>query len=351
MAVSGFTVIDTDAHYLESFQEVAKYMEEPYKSRLLKSAHRLIPTTTGDRFLEGRIRRDEVSYPQKPMTPDEIPAAQKRLGVDVSVILPNNLLELGKFPIKNMALALCQGFNDYMLDQIVDPKRGIYTMVFVPLLDPPESAKLIDRVGKHPGVSAVCFISANVEPPLGDTFYNPVYEAAQRNGLPIVYHSAGSDLHDFFVRGFQTFAETHSLGFVFWNYIHMTSVVMEGIPERFPGIKFAFQESGIFWVPQLMYRLDNAYMKRRSESPLLKKLPSEYIREFRFGTQPLESPKNMDHLKYAFEMVDAENTLMFSTDYPHWDFDPPSTITDLPFLSHKAKTRILSENAENFFRF
>ena len=42
------------------------------------------------------------------------------------------------------------------------------------------------------------------------------------------------------------------------------------------------------WVPFIMQRLDNEYMMRSSEAPLLKRKPSDYMREKYFTTQPLE---------------------------------------------------------------
>ena len=50
-------------------------------------------------------------------------------------------------------------------------------------------------------------------------------------------------------------------------------------------------------------------------------------------------------------MIDGANTLTFSTDYPHWDFDMPSVITDLPFLDDAEKAKVLGQNAMRFFRF
>ncbi len=44
-------------------------------------------------------------------------------------------------------------------------------------------------------------------------------------------------------------------------------------------------------------------------------------------------------------MINAETQLVYSSDYPHWDFDLPSTIYDLPFLSETAKRNILGGNA------
>ena len=80
-----------------------------------------------------------------------------------------------------------------------------------------------------------------------------------------------------------------------------------------------------------MYSLDTEYM-RRLEAPLLKKLPSEYMKDFYYSTQPIEEMPPR-HLKSFFDMADAENSFMFAIDWPHFDYDEPGAVADLPFLS------------------
>jgi len=44
-------------------------------------------------------------------------------------------------------------------------------------------------------------------------------------------------------------------------------------------------------------------------------------------------------------MINAPTQLLYSSDYPHWDMDLPSTIYDLPFSIWTAKRAILGGNA------
>ena len=49
------------------------------------------------------------------------------------------------------------------------------------------------------------------------------------------------------------------------------------------------------------------------------------------------------------EAINAETQLLYASDWPHWDFDTPSTIYDLPFLNEKQKRNILGGNAARAF--
>ncbi len=89
---------------------------------------------------------------------------------------------------------------------------------------------------------------------------------------------------------------------------------------------------------------------RTSEAPLLKRRPSDYMREMYFSSQPMEMVNNREALEVTFKMINAPSQLLYSSDYPHWDMDLPSVIYDLPFLDEQAKRNILGGNAQRLFK-
>jgi len=130
--------------------------------------------------------------------------------------------------------------------------------------------------------------------------------------------------------------------------VHLTNWVINGLPERFPKLKVMWIESGIAWLSFAMQRLDHEYMMRTSEAPLLKKLPSEYMRDMFYTTQPMER-SNEALLAATMEGISANTQMLYASDWPHWDFDLPSVIWDLPFLDEAAKRNILGYNAARLF--
>jgi predicted TIM-barrel fold metal-dependent hydrolase len=146
------------------------------------------------------------------------------------------------------------------------------------------------------------------------------------------------------------FIAAHALGFSWSSILHCTNWLVNGMPERFPKLKTIWVESGLAWIPFLMQRLDNEWMMRSSEVPLLKKRPSDYMREMYYSSQPMEMVDNRAALELTFKMINAETQLCYSSDYPHWDTDLPATIYDLSFLPEEAKRNILGGNALKLFK-
>jgi uncharacterized protein len=67
-----------------------------------------------------------------------------------------------------------------------------------------------------------------------------------------------------------------------------------------------------------------------------------------YSSQPLER-NDLELLEMTMRKINADTQLLFASDWPHWDFDPPSAITTLPFLSDQAKRNILGLNAARVF--
>jgi predicted TIM-barrel fold metal-dependent hydrolase len=129
----------------------------------------------------------------------------------------------------------------------------------------------------------------------------------------------------------------------------LISMVCNGVFEKFPDLGIVFLEGGFSWIPAVMWRLDQSWRSLRSEVPWLKKRPSEYIRaQVRFATQPFEEPDDPKQLISLIEMMGSDELLVFSSDYPHWDFDAPAN--SLPaVLGDELTQKILWSNAAKFY--
>ncbi len=107
-------------------------------------------------------------------------------------------------------------------------------------------------------------------------------------------------------------------------------------------------EGGVAWLTPLLWRLDSYWKALRSEVPWVRRPPSEYVRDHvRLGTQPLERPDDDRHLLAVLEMMDAASLVMFSSDYPHWDFDSPARA--FPTLPDDLRRAIFSDNARTLY--
>src|SRR5439155_6930753 len=116
---------------------------------------------------------------------------------------------------------------------------------------------------------------------------------------------------------------------------------------RWPNARLVLIECGVAWLPAILWRLDADYKALRKETPWLRRLPSEYAAEHvRLTSQPLEQPANDRHLWSTLEAIDAEHTLLFASDYPHWDFDEPALLP----LPESWRERIFAENARELYR-
>jgi len=357
-----YVVFDVDSHIIETlhWKDIAQYIEDPVirseamtskkaSSYGLNAAGGLLYQDVGGRIPhEGGLWESVEDSEDSDVHRDVIliQRAMECLSVDYMVVFPTSMLQLGMSPQIPMQVLLTQAFNRFMVEHILKSDNRIKTLICLPFNDPEASMRTIEEFAGEPGVIGFMITSVRNKP-VQDNQYMKIYAALEERGLPLAFH-AGYYWHEPVMEQFHRFLGVHSVGFVLWNLVHLVNWIIHGLPERFPNLKVMWVESGLSWLPFIMQRLDNEYMLRSSEAPALKRLPSEYIREMFFSGQPLERT-NMKALEMNFEMVSAETQLLYASDWPHQDFDLPSSIFDLPFLSEQGKRNILGETALKLF--
>jgi predicted TIM-barrel fold metal-dependent hydrolase len=356
-----YFIVDIDVHYNEtaSWFELLEYLDDEVLYEFLRAGGRGTPwipaavRSGGSQDASGRIK------PQRVRDADakgegaagfvrQIRDTIDALSVDKVIIFPTEFLHFGTNPFVNeLEAPLALAHARWVTERLLGGDPRIITQLYLPFSDPQACLDLIEQFGDHPGVVGFMVTSVRYRP-VHDPAYFPVYRALEERGLPLGFHGA-FHYYERSMEQFNRFISVHALGFPHYQMINMTNWVINGLPERFPDLRLIFIEGGLAFIPFLMERLDHEFLARPSEAPLLKRRPSEYMREFFYSSQPLESAINPRYLEVTFEMINARSQLMYASDWPHWDFDLPSRIFDIPFLDEEAKRNILGLNAARVY--
>jgi uncharacterized protein len=355
-----YFVVDIDSHVTETafWSEVTDRIDNDYFRHAAKSfkerggAPGLLNIQPGMIYqdLFGRIPHDfrDEATPKGEAHRQVILVrrAMDSMGIDITVVFPTPMLLLGMHPQPEVEVVLGKAFNRWLIEEVLPQEKRIKGMMYLPFNDPDACVEAVEEFADKPGVIGFTVVSTRYKP-VHHNSYMRLYAALQDCGKPIAFHS-GFHWGDESMKQTNRFLSMHALSFCYFNMIHMTNWIVNGIPERFPKLKVIWVESGLAWVPFIMQRIDSEYMMRTSEAPLLKRRPSEYIRDMYFTSQPLET-SNMKLTQATMEAMNADTQLLFASDWPHWDFDLPNSITDLPFLGEDAKRNILGLNAARLF--
>ena len=364
LGLDNYFIVDVDSHHDEavSWSEVLENIADPVLRDTAMQGLRnwgyidgfvLTTAVPGLRLqdVSGRIPHGAVLREKVPPGDDHrdvelVRRAMDAMGIDVQIVFPQTMLDIGMHPVPEIATELTFAYNRWYVKTILEKDPAIKTMLGLPFENPDACLAMIDEFADHPDVIGF-LVTSQRRVSVHANRYMRIYAELERRGLPLGFH-AGPTWGDTMTSSMNRFLSVHSVSFVTCNMTHMTNWIVNGIPERFPDLKTIWIESGLAWLPFLMQRLDHEYLMRQSDAPLLTKMPSDYMRDMYYTSQPMEWTDDA-LLESTFRAIDAENTLMYSSDWPHWDFDVPGRIASIPFLSEQGKRRILGETAKSVF--
>lgn len=349
------TIVDSDTHVRENLDLLLPYIDDEYQAaremmrqasrpsqQIIQSTSPTPPTLSEERRYhtlaeEGKIGEDGGRVEEGGIDPNDATdriKLQRAFGIDHSVVVAGGLLlALPTVTNDQLAVALANGYNNWLLDTFLDESDdALKGALQVAAQRPDIAAEEIDRRSDEKDIVGVQVLASGHVPPLSDTRYDPIYQAAQDNDLPVMFHSATPAISRGFPmqhRWHEIYVEDKVISHAFSHMWNLTKMLYQGLPVRFPDLDFVFQEAGIAWIPYMTWRLDDYYLQFTDQIPMLEKLPSEYVRDrFYFSTQPLgHTARNPDHMAYAVEMA-GPDSLMFASDIPHGDFDTPDELFD-----------------------
>lgn len=244
--------------------------------------------------------------------------------------------------------AMAYAANEFQLEGWNRRDPRLIASVVVPYEDGEASrAEILRRAGDR-RFAHVLMRSRTCEL-MGKKRYWPVYQAAQEAGFPVAVHVFGSSGRAASNSGWPSFYIEDMTEHAACCQAQVTSLVIEGVFERYPGLKVVMVEAGFAWLPPLGWRLDKLWKRLHEEVPHLKRLPSEYIREHIWvSTQPMEESEAPEQLMEVMSWIGWDR-FMFASDYPHWDFDDPLTALP-PALDDTQREKIFSGNARTLYR-
>jgi predicted TIM-barrel fold metal-dependent hydrolase len=355
--VSGAGIIDCDVHHTwGSEDEIRAYMSPHWREFLEASGASARPGSTNFPHLGGTNKRLESFGPDGEPAGSHYETLREQLldAFDIeAAVLTYDIGHEASHPNPFLSAEVARAGNDWTIDRwLTNGDDRLHGTVLIGTQLPEEAAKEIRRIGPHPRVAAVQLCANGLGLPFGHPVYHPIYAAAVDVGLPVLIH-LGGETHrstQYAAGGFPNYRlELFSLGGAPLQH-YVSSLITYGVFERFPELRIMVVEAGVAWVPWLLWRLDSAFEDLRRESPWVRRLPSEYVREhMAFTTQPLELSPRRDQLIELLSTVDGmDEMLCFASDYPHWDADDPTYVTRQ--LPSEWKQKVLHSNAQRMLR-
>jgi predicted TIM-barrel fold metal-dependent hydrolase len=351
---SKLRIIDSDIHpTLRSPRDLDPFLSERWRKHIAeygKAGHRPYSGRgTYPRFMPNTARRD--SWPPNGAPPGadlDFMRTQLLDLYDIEFGILEPLMDTQLLRNSGLAAALCSAVNDWQVDAFTSKEKRLKASIQVAFEDPAAAVAEIDKRVTDPNYAQIQLTSGSTEP-IGRQRYWPVFEAAEHYGLPIGMHIGGDGGHAPTASGWSSFYVEDHHRLVHTMQCQITSMVLEGVFERFPNLKIICIEGGFAWAPALMWRLDAHWAKMRGEVPDLKMKPSEYIRRnIWFSTQPMEEPENPEDLRRTLGAIGWDH-VVFATDYPHWDFDDPRNCFPCR-LTEAERRAIFRGNAEAIYK-
>ncbi len=243
---------------------------------------------------------------------------------------------------EDMAAGIARAINGWIAAEWLDREPRLRASIVVPMQNPELAVEEIEHwAADRRFVQVLLLVMGDL--PLGRRYYWPIYAAAARHGLPVGIHAGSSYRHPVTPVGWPSFYTEDYVNQAQAFQTQLTSLIAEGVFNKFPDLRVVLIESGVTWLPAHLWRLSKFWRGLRMEVPWVDRPPDEIVRDqVRLTLQPVDGPPQREQFERLMDHMGSDRLLLFSTDYPHWQFDGDDALPD--GLSADLARKILVDN-------
>jgi uncharacterized protein len=244
---------------------------------------------------------------------------------------------------EDMAAAFCRATNDWIRDTWLSRDPRLRASIVIAAHNTELAVAEIERRADDARfVQVLMLVSGEIT--LGRRQLWPIYRLAEKLGLPIGIHAGSAYRYAPTAVGWPSYYVEDYISQSAAFESQLQSMISEGVFAKFPGLKVVAIESGLTWLSGFIWRADKTWKGVRAEIPWVTRTPSEIIRNHvRFTVQPIDAPDEAEAILRLIEHLGSDELFLFSTDYPHWQYDGDRVLPD--GLSGELLRKIICENA------
>ncbi len=222
---------------------------------------------------------------------------------------------------EDLGVAVARAVNDWIAREWLDRDPRLRASIVVPQQNAEMAVEEINRVATDPRFLQVLLLVGG-ETALGRRHNWPIYAAAERLGLTIGIHAGSMFRNPTTPIGWPSSYTEEYVNQATGFQSQLTSLVTEGVFTKFPNLTFVLMESGVSWLPAYLWRLTKFWKGLRSEVPWVSDPPASIVRDrVRLTLQPFDAPPDAGGIARLMDQIGSDEMLLFSTDYPHWQFE------------------------------
>jgi predicted TIM-barrel fold metal-dependent hydrolase len=243
---------------------------------------------------------------------------------------------------EDMAAVIARAMNEWTARELLDREPRLRASIVIPIQNVELAVQEIDRCADDRRFVQVLMLAMG-DMPLGRRAHWPIYAAAVRHGLPIGVHAGSSYHNPTTPTGWSSYYTEDYVNQAQGFQTQLASLIYEGVFTKFPDLRVVLIESGFTWLPACIWRLTKFWRGLRTEVPWVNSSPAEIVRQHvRLTLQPIDAPPNAAQFERLWEHMDSDEMLLFSTDYPHAQFDGDAVLP--PGLSTAALRKLMIDN-------